>query len=68
MLEWLSDGSRGLIEAAGLSGLPTLFGRVLRPLSPHVALVDNRYVQKAAEGGKDRVMWTAIALSRRPDG
>src|SRR5262245_61604133 len=36
----------------------------VRLLSPDVALVDGRYVQKGADGGKDRVMWTAITLRR----
>src|SRR5689334_8087277 len=30
--------------------------------SPEVALVDGRYVQRGAEGGKDREMWTSITL------
>jgi|tagenome__1003787_1003787.scaffolds.fasta_scaffold20199619_2 uncharacterized protein (TIGR02246 family) len=36
----------------------------VRFLSPEVALVDGRYIQKGAEGGKDREMWTAITLKR----
>jgi uncharacterized protein (TIGR02246 family) len=40
----------------------------VRLLSPDVVLVDGRYVQKASEGGKDRVMGTAITLKRGPDG
>jgi uncharacterized protein (TIGR02246 family) len=36
----------------------------VRFLSPEVVLVDGRYIQKAAEGGKDRQMWTAITLKR----
>jgi hypothetical protein len=36
----------------------------VRFLSPEVALVDGRYVQKGAERGKDREMWTAITLRR----
>jgi hypothetical protein len=36
----------------------------VRFLSPEVALVDGRYVQEGAEGGKDRHMWTAITLRR----
>src|SRR3954447_10473669 len=36
----------------------------VRLLSPEVALVDGRYIQKGAEGGKDREMWTAITLRR----
>jgi uncharacterized protein (TIGR02246 family) len=36
----------------------------VRLLAPDVALADGRYVQKAAAGGKDRVMWTAITLKR----
>jgi uncharacterized protein (TIGR02246 family) len=31
----------------------------VRFLSPEVALVDGRYVQKRSDGGKDRHMWTA---------
>jgi uncharacterized protein (TIGR02246 family) len=40
----------------------------VRFLSPEVVLPDGRYVQKAAEGGKDRVMWTAITLKKGADG
>ena len=40
----------------------------VRFLSADVALADGRYVQKATEGGKDRVMWTAITLKRGTDG
>src|SRR3954447_13629136 len=36
----------------------------VRFLSPEVAMVDGRYIQKGAEGGKDREMWTAITLKR----
>jgi uncharacterized protein (TIGR02246 family) len=36
----------------------------VRFLSPEVVLVDGRYIQKGAEGGKDREMWTAITLKR----
>jgi uncharacterized protein (TIGR02246 family) len=36
----------------------------VRFLSADVALVDGRYIQKGAEGGKDREMWTAITLKR----
>jgi uncharacterized protein (TIGR02246 family) len=40
----------------------------VRFLTPEVALVDGRYIQQGAEGGKDRQMWTAITLKRGPDG
>jgi hypothetical protein len=40
----------------------------VRLLSSDVALVDGRYVQQAAEGGKDRLIGTAITLKRGPDG
>ncbi len=40
----------------------------VRMLGPDVAMADGRYVQKAAAGAKDRVMWTSITLSRSPDG
>jgi uncharacterized protein (TIGR02246 family) len=36
----------------------------VRFLSPEVALVDGRYIQAGADGGKDREMWTAITLKR----
>src|SRR3954452_11468248 len=36
----------------------------VRFLSPEVALVDGRYIQKGAKGDKDREMWTAITLKR----
>jgi uncharacterized protein (TIGR02246 family) len=39
----------------------------VRLLASDVALADGRYVQKAAAGGKDRVMWTAITLKRESD-
>jgi uncharacterized protein (TIGR02246 family) len=40
----------------------------VRLLAPDVALADGRYTQKARDGGKDRVMWTAITLKRGSDG
>jgi hypothetical protein len=40
----------------------------VRLLSSDVAPVDGRYVQQAAEGGKDRVMWTALTLKPGPAG
>ncbi len=40
----------------------------VRFLSADVALADGRYVQEVTEGGKDRVMWTAITLKRGTDG
>jgi uncharacterized protein (TIGR02246 family) len=36
----------------------------VRFLAPEVALVDGCYIQKGAEGGKDRQMWTSITLKR----
>ena len=36
----------------------------VRFVSPKVALVDGRYIQKGAEGGKNREMGATIALRR----
>ncbi|WP_422931460.1 YybH family protein [Singulisphaera sp. PoT] len=40
----------------------------VRRLAAEIALADGRYVQKARDGGSDRVMWTAITLKHGPEG
>jgi uncharacterized protein (TIGR02246 family) len=70
----VSDGSwrkgrdalvRGMLESSKRNPAKrSITGESVRFLTPEVALVDGRYVQKGAEGGKDREMWTAITLKR----
>ena len=56
---------RGMLESSRRNpARRTIDVESIRFLSPEVALVDGRYVQKGADGGKDREMWTAITLKR----
>ena len=56
---------RGMLESSRRnSAKRSIAVESVRFLSPEVALVDGRYIQKGAEGGKDREMWTAITLKR----
>ena len=48
-------------------GIDELANVPVRLLSSDVALVDGWYVHQAAEGGKDRVMGTAMTPKREPD-
>jgi uncharacterized protein (TIGR02246 family) len=54
---------RGMLESSRRNpARRTIDVESVRLLSPEVALVDGRYVQKGADGGRDREMWTAITL------
>jgi uncharacterized protein (TIGR02246 family) len=60
---------RGMLESSRRNpARRTITVESVRFLTPEVAVVDGRYVQKAEAGGKDRVMWTTITLKRGPDG
>lgn len=56
---------RGMLESSRRNpARRTITVESVRLLSPEVALVDGRYVQEGAAGGKDRAMWTTITLQR----
>ena len=56
---------RGMLESSSRNPAKrSITVESVRFLSPDVALVDGRYIQKGADGGKDREMWTAITLKR----
>ena len=60
---------RGMLESSRRNpARRSIIVESVRFLSPEVALVDGRYIQKGAEGGQDRQMWTAITLKRGTDG
>jgi uncharacterized protein (TIGR02246 family) len=60
---------RGMLESSRKNpARRTITVESIRMLSSDVALVDGRYAQKGPSGGKDREMWTTIALRREPDG
>jgi uncharacterized protein (TIGR02246 family) len=60
---------KGMLESSRRNPAKrTIIVESVRFLSADVSLVDGRYVQKAQEGGSDRVMWTAITLKKGSDG
>jgi uncharacterized protein (TIGR02246 family) len=60
---------RGMLESSRKNpARRTISVETVRFLTPEVAVVDGRYMQKSQAGGKDRGMWTTITLKRGPEG
>src|SRR5437660_8058450 len=60
---------RGMLESSHRTGgHRSIRVESIQRLAPEVALVDGRYAQTGLADGKDRELWTTLALRRDPKG